>query len=63
MFSIPRIKAVGPDDDGSAQVQAGFGPAQNLSSGFDEWSCTVVITTTSLRHKIRLSFSYQCKRS
>ena len=36
MFSIPRIKAVGPDDDGSAQVQAGFGPAQNLSSGFDE---------------------------
>ena len=36
MFSIPRIKAVGPDDDGSPQVQAGFGPAQNLSSGFDE---------------------------
>ena len=27
--------------------RAGFEPAQNLSSGFDEWSCVVVITTTS----------------
>ena len=26
--------------------QAGFEPAQNLSSGFVEWSCAVVITTT-----------------
>ena len=25
---------------------AGFKPAQNLSSGFVEWSCAVVITTT-----------------
>ena len=25
--------------------QAGFEPAQNLSSGFVEWSCAVVITT------------------
>ena len=25
--------------------QAGFGPAQNLSSGLLEWSCAVVITT------------------
>ena len=96
MFSISRIKAVGPDDDDdddddelflwygwltkglissrdycrrsspsqiSDMPQAGFGPAWNLSSGFDEWSCAVVITTTSLRHKITLSFSYQCKRS
>ena len=29
--------------------QAGFEPVQNLSSGFVEWSCTVVITTTPRR--------------
>ena len=29
---------------------AGFEPAQNLSSGFIEWICTVVITTTQ-QHK------------
>ena len=29
--------------------RAGFEPAQNLSSGFDEWSCAVVITTTPRR--------------
>ena len=29
--------------------RAGFEPAQNLSSGFDEWSCSVVITTTPRR--------------
>ena len=27
-----------------------FEPAQNLSSAFVEWSCAVVITTTSRRH-------------
>ena len=27
-------------------LQAGFEPAQKLSSGFVEWSCVVVITTT-----------------
>ena len=31
---------------------AGFEPAQNLSSGFVEWSCAVVITTTSLRTRL-----------
>ena len=30
----------------SETPQAGFEPAQNLSSGFIEWSCAVVITTT-----------------
>ena len=30
--------------------QAGFEPAQNLSSGLVEWSCVVVITTTPRRH-------------
>ena len=30
--------------------QAGFEPAQNLSSGFVEWSCAVVITTTPRHH-------------
>ena len=30
---------------------AGLEPAQNLSSGFDEWSCTAVITTTPQRDK------------
>ena len=29
---------------------AGFEPAQNLSSGFDKWICTVVITTIPWRH-------------
>ena len=31
---------------------AGFEPAQNLSSGFDEWSCAVVITTALWHHKV-----------
>ena len=30
----------------SDMLQAGFEPVQNLSSGFLEWSCAVVITTT-----------------
>ena len=30
--------------------QAGFESAQNLSSGFVEWRCAVVITTTSTLH-------------
>ena len=32
----------------SDMPQAGFQPAQNLSSGLVEWSCAVVITTTPL---------------
>ena len=31
----------------SDTLHAGFEPAQNLSSGFVEWSCAVVITTTT----------------
>ena len=31
-------------------LQAGFEPAQNLSSGFVESNCAIVITTTSLHH-------------
>ena len=31
--------------------RAGFEPEQNLSSGFVEWSCAIVITTTPRRHK------------
>ena len=34
----------------SSTPQAGFEPGQNLSSDFAEWSCAVVITTTSWRH-------------
>ena len=30
--------------------QAGFEPVQNLSSGFIEWSCTMVIITTPQNH-------------
>ena len=30
----------------SSPSQAGFEPAWNLNSGFAEWSCAVVITTT-----------------
>ena len=32
--------------------RAGFKPTQNLSSGFVEWSCAVLITTTPRRHKL-----------
>ena len=32
--------------------QAGFEPAQNLSSGLVEWSCAVVITTTPRRYNL-----------
>ena len=31
--------------------RAGFEPVQNLSSGFVEWSCAGMITTTPRRHK------------
>ena len=33
----------------SDTLRAGFEPAQNLSSGLVEWSCAVVITTTTRR--------------
>ena len=33
----------------SNMPQAGFEPAQNLSSAFVEWSCALMITTTSWR--------------
>ena len=33
--------------------RAGFEPAHNLSSGFVEWSCAVVITTTPLLKPLR----------
>ena len=36
----------------SDMLQAGFEPAQNLSSGFVEWSCAVVITTTPWWHRL-----------
>ena len=32
--------------------RAGFEPAQNLNSGFVEWSCAVVITTTEYLQNI-----------
>ena len=35
----------------SDTLQAGFETVQNLSSGFVEWSCVVVITTTPRRDK------------
>ena len=34
----------------SNMPRTGFEPAQNLSSGLAEWSCTVVITTTPCHH-------------
>ena len=34
--------------------RAGFEPVQNLSSGFVEWSCAVVITTIPRRHYIHV---------
>ena len=39
---------------------AAFEPVQNLSSGFVEWSCAVMITTTSRRHyEIIYKFIYE----
>ena len=40
----------------SDTLRVGFEPAQNLCSGFDKWSCAVVITTTPQRHKNYLIF-------
>ena len=40
--------------------RAGFEPAQNLSSGFVEWSCAVVITTTPRHHKYFHRSSWCC---
>ena len=37
----------------SDMLRAGSEPAQNLSSGFIEWSCAVVITTTPWRHETK----------
>ena len=44
----------------SDMPRAGFEPVQNLSSGFDEWSCAVVITTTPpvQIQKISLAFTF-----
>ena len=38
--------------------QAGFEPAQNLSSGLVEWSCAVVITTTPWRYCCLFTVAY-----
>ena len=38
--------------------RAGFEPAHNLSSGFVEWSCAVMITTTPRRHKHAPTYAY-----
>ena len=35
--------------------RAGSEPAQNLSSGFVEWNCAIVITTTPRRHYVNLT--------
>ena len=35
----------------SNATRAGFGPAQDMSSGFVEWRCAVVITTTPRRQQ------------
>ena len=41
----------------SNSPQAGFEPAQNLNSGFVEWSCALVITTTPRRYKPRCLYT------
>ena len=40
---------------------AGSEPAQNLSSGLNEWSCAVVITTTPRRHNYSVSLRVRPK--
>ena len=42
-----------PHHHKSDTPQVGFETAQNLSSGFVEWSCSVVLTTTPWRHSYR----------
>ena len=39
----------------SDMPRVGFESAQNLSSGFVEWSCAVVITTTPRRCRVRIN--------
>ena len=41
----------------SDTLRAGFETAQNLSSGFVEWSCAVVITTTPRRQHLSVWFT------
>ena len=38
--------------------QSEFEPAQNLSSGFNEWRCAVVIAATPLRNQVRMLTFY-----
>ena len=41
--------------------RTGFEPAQNLSSGFAEWSCTVVMSTTTWCQGSQFIWSYWLK--
>ena len=52
-FSPPQISKTPREE---------FEPAQNLSSGFVEWNCAVVITTKPRRHA-KFSFLYPLKMS
>ena len=47
----------------SNTLRAGFQPAQNLSSGFVEGSCAVVITTTSWPHRKWIIFNSKSSAS
>ena len=46
----------------SYMLQAGFEPAQNLSSDLVEWSCAVVTTTTKWCHKVKQKISQNISR-
>ena len=42
----------------SERLQTGFERAQNMSSGFVEWRCAVVITTTPWRQNTLLEYYF-----
>ena len=52
LFSAETIVRDPHNHESPGTPRAEFEPAQNLSSGFVEWSCAVVITTIPRRHNL-----------
>ena len=52
LFPAWTIVKDSPPSEVSDMPRVGFKPAQNLSWGFSEWSCSELITTTPRRQKM-----------
>ena len=50
IISIENLLLIVPYDIYGITLQAGFQPVQKLVSGFDDWSCAIVINTTLSCH-------------